>query len=67
MRTTYISSEVAERRAQDAPDRRARAGTDGDSLVLADEQDAHLAHCAAVEACPGAQTLPDTQTGSKHI
>ena len=52
MRTTYISSELAERRAQGAPDRRVRAGTDGDNEVLADEQDAHLAHCAAVEVCP---------------
>lgn len=52
MRTTYISSEMAERRGQGAPDRRARAGPDGDSQVLADERDTHLAHCAAVEACP---------------
>ena len=64
MRTTYISSELAERRAQGAPDRRARAGPDGDSGVHADERDAHLAHCAAVEAC--AQTWWMAFTGGKH-
>ena len=52
MRTTYISSEVAERRAQGAPDKRARAGPDGDIQALADERDTHRAHCAAVEARP---------------
>lgn len=57
MRTTYISSETLERRAQGAPDKRARAERNGVNQAELDERAAHLAQ---VEARPGpcAQCLP---------
>lgn len=62
MRTTYISSETLERRAQGAPDKRARAEHNGVNQAELDERAAHLAQ---VEARPDlcAQYLPYSGVG----